>query len=102
MRRPPIEVPVTNATAEMIAGDRVILRFESHEGNVSAVMPAKMLHRLYGEIGVLLEPKRVERGWGTRLHSEKATMPPPAREVVHADEGGPEEFDSAGLGRASK
>ena len=96
MRRDPIDIAAIKASAEMIAGDRITIKFETHEGLVTATLPAKVAQRLQAEIGMLLEPKKVHRAWGVGLNTEPALTSEDEKPLVIT------EFDPAGLGRASK
>ena len=85
MRRAPNEIIVAKTSAEMTTGDRITIRFESFDGNVTtAILPAKMMQLLNGEIAVLLEPKKVQRSWGTGLTPDVVANLPSAAEEAEA------------------
>ena len=85
MQRAPNEIIPAKSSAELTSGDRITIRFESLDGNVTTViLPAKMMQRLNGEIGTLLEPKKVQRSWGTGLTPDVAAKLPQTNDDAEA------------------
>jgi hypothetical protein len=75
VRRNSVTIAATLASAEPLPGDDVLVRLESDDGVVTATLPITVAQRFLGQLQAALEPRRVQRGWGSRLSSEFPTAP---------------------------
>jgi hypothetical protein len=61
---------------------RIILRFESDAGVISVSVSPAVLQQLRQDIGQLLDPKRVARGWGVPSRGISADANYPQSSVI--------------------